>query len=221
MQRLEREQLRPFQVGLPLDFLETYQRGVLAYTYRGIPCLKSPLDLAIYMRALWDEKPRTIIEIGSKFGGSALLFCDLARTFALGAAVVSIDLRRPSEPPDCEARFLEGDVKNLDPVFAEHDLFSLPRPWFVVEDSAHTYDGCMAALGFFRRYFKPGEMLVIEDGVLSDLGLAREYSGGPNRAIADFFAHDPSAFEVVSDYTDTFGVNATYNPNGYLRRAAG
>ena len=67
--------MRPFQVALPLDFLEAYQGGVLAYTYRGIPCLKSPLDLAIYMRALWDEKPRTIIEIGSKLG--AALFCSV------------------------------------------------------------------------------------------------------------------------------------------------
>lgn len=210
--------MRSFKTAFPEDFLEAYQRGSLSYTYKGVPCLKSPIDLAIYLRALWRERPKTIFEIGSKEGGSALLFCDIASTFGLGASVVSIDLRKPSEPPDCDAEFLEGDVTRLNGVFTEHNLFSLPRPWFVVEDSAHTYVGCAAALDFFRRHLLPGELLVIEDGVLAELGLTEKYAGGPNRAIADFFEKWPDIFEVVTDYTDMFGTNATYNPNGYLRR---
>ena len=135
-----------------------------------------------------------------------------------GATVVSIDLTRPSNPPDCNARFLEGSVTNLNGVFTEHGLFSLPRPWFVVEDSAHTYGGCFAALEFFRHHLRAGELLVIEDGVLVELGLSEKYAGGPNRAIEDFFGRWPAVFEVATDYTDMFGTNATYNPNGYLRR---
>ena len=210
--------MRSFRTAFSVDFLEAYQRGSLSYSYKGVPCLKSPIDLAIYLRVLWNERPKTILEIGSKEGGSALLFCDVAATFGLGATVVSIDLDKPSDPPDCDARFLEGDVTNLNAVFAEHDLFSLPRPWLVVEDSAHTSGGCLAALEFFRRQLRPGELLVIEDGVLAELGLSEQYEGGPNRAIGDFFAKWPNAFEVATDYTDMFGTNATYNPNGYLRR---
>lgn len=210
--------MRSFRTAFSGDFLEAYQRGSLSYTYKGVPCLKSPIDLAIYLRALWKEKPKTILEIGSKEGGSASLFCDVAAIFDLGATVVSIDLNRPSNPPDCNARFLEGNVTNLNGVFTEHGLFSLPRPWLVVEDSAHTYDGCLAALEFFRRHLRAGELLVIEDGVLAELGLSEKYAGGPNRAIADFFLRWPAVFEVVTDYTDMFGTNATYNPNGYLRR---
>ena len=212
--------MRSFRTAFPKDWLSAYQAGVLGYSYKGIPCLKSPLDLAIYMQALWNERPKTIVEIGSKHGGSAVLFSDLAATFDLDAAVVSIDVDPPQTPPGCGARFFQGDVLNLGAVFDEHDLFSLPRPWFVVEDSAHTYAGCTAALEFFHRFLAPGEVLVIEDGVLSDLGLSPEYDGGPNRAITDFFATHPSAFEVLTEYADMFGQNATYNPNGYLRRSA-
>jgi cephalosporin hydroxylase len=200
------------------DFLKAYQAGVLNYTYKGVPCLKSPIDLGIYLRALWVEKPRTIIEIGSKAGGSALLFSDVAAAFDLRAAIVSIDLHRPLDPPACCVRFLEGDVLNLSAVFEEHDLHSLPRPWLVVEDSSHTYDGCTAALEFFRLHLRAGELLVIEDGILTDLGLSEQYAGGPRRAIADFFTKWPLAFEVVTEYTEMFGPNATYNPHGYLRR---
>jgi cephalosporin hydroxylase len=40
------------------------------YTYRGVPMLKNPFDLALYLLLLWRLKPRTVIEIGSKSGGS-------------------------------------------------------------------------------------------------------------------------------------------------------
>ncbi len=211
-------EMRSFETAFSADFLDAYQQGSLGYTYKGVPCLKSPIDLAIYLRLLWAEKPKTILEIGSKEGGSALFFCDSAATFDLGATVVSIDMNTPTNPPDCDGRFLEGDVGNLDEVFTQQDLFSLPRPWLVVEDSAHTHAGCLAALDFFRSHLCAGELLVIEDGVLAELGLSDKYSGGPNRAIAEFFERWPGSFEVVTDYTDMFGTNATYNPNGYLRR---
>lgn len=210
--------MRSFQTAFSGDFLQGYQRGSLAYTYKGVPCLKSPIDLAIYLRLLWQEKPRTILEIGTKAGGSALLFCDLSAALGLETAVVSIDRTPPAEPPECNARFLEGDIENLEEVFARQDLFSLPRPWFVSEDSAHSYKGCLAALEFFSRHMRAGELLVIEDGVLVELGLADKYGGGPNRSIHDFFARRPHDFVVATEYTDMFGTNATYNPNGYLRR---
>lgn len=210
--------MRSFDTAFASDFLGAYQEGSLSYTYKGVPCLKSPIDLAIYLRVLWQERPRTIVEIGTRAGGSASFFCDVAEIFGLGATVVSIDLKRPPSPPDCTARFLEGNVEALGEVFAEHSLFSLPRPWFVVEDSAHTYAGCLAALEFFADHLLDGELLVIEDGVLAELDLSEKYAGGPNAAIADFFARRPETFEVVTEYTDMFGTNATYNPNGYLRR---
>lgn len=39
--------------------------------YRGIGCLKSPFDMVIYLQLFSREVPRTVIEIGTRFGGSA------------------------------------------------------------------------------------------------------------------------------------------------------
>jgi cephalosporin hydroxylase len=66
--------VRDFSTFFKPGQLEAYHRGTMNYQYRGIPCLKSPIDLAIYLRLIWDAKPRTIFEIGSKAGGSALFF---------------------------------------------------------------------------------------------------------------------------------------------------
>jgi hypothetical protein len=46
-------------------------RGMMDYDYRDVPMQKHPMDMALYMRLIWQLKPRTIIEIGSLAGGSA------------------------------------------------------------------------------------------------------------------------------------------------------
>lgn len=211
--------MRSFQTAFTGPMLKSYQAGVMSYSYKGVRCLKSPIDIAIYMRLIWDMKPQAIIEIGSHSGGSALLFADLLATFGCdNTPVISIDLNIPEGVKDNRIRFLEGSVLELGPLFGTENLASLPHPWFVTEDSAHSYDGCMAALGFFAEHMHTGDILVVEDGVLEDLGMGPKYDGGPNRAIADFLDAHPDSFEIATDLCDMFGQNATYNPNGYLRK---
>jgi cephalosporin hydroxylase len=211
--------MRSFRTAFAGPMLDSYQKGVMAYTYKGVPCLKSPIDLAIYMQLLWDLRPQTVIEIGSHSGGSALFFADILRSYGCdNTSVVSIDLKSPEGVQDSRIRFFEGSVLDLERVFEVEDLSSLPHPWFVTEDSAHSYEGCMAALKFFSKLMLTGDVLAIEDGVLEDLGLSSKYDGGPNRAIAEFLTTDPDSFEVATDMCDLFGFNATYNPNGYLRK---
>ena len=209
--------MRSFKTPFPGSVLQPIQRGVLSYKYKGVPCLKSPIDICIYMKLLWDLKPGTIIEIGSKHGGSALFFADLMQSYGLETHVYSIDLERP-DLTDPRITFLEGDVNHLDDSFAAHGLSDCPRPWFVNEDSAHTYAGCLAALRVLGREMQTGDLLAMEDGNLVELGLSERYDGGPNRAIAEFFEASPDVFEIATELCDMFGQNATYNPNGYLRK---
>jgi cephalosporin hydroxylase len=65
---------------------------------------------------------------------------------------------------------------------------------------------------------RTGDVLVVEDGVIDDLGLTDVYDGGPNRAVEEFIAAAPGTFRVMEEYCDMFGTNATYNPNSYLVR---
>lgn len=211
--------MRSFRTAFTRPSLESYQAGVMSYTYKGIRCLKSPVDIAIYMRLIWELKPRTLIEIGSHSGGSALLLADLLGNMGCAdTEVISIDLEIPRELDDDRIRFLQGNVCDLESVFVQHGLESFVHPWLVIEDSAHTHEACTAALQFFEPRMRPGDVLVIEDGVLDDLGMSEQYQGGPNRAIREFLDAQPGRFEIATEYCDMFGTNATYNPNGYLRR---
>ena len=209
---------RTFASSIRGEFLQHYQNGTLRYLYRGIRCLKNPIDLAIYLKLIWDLKPKTIIEIGSKDGGSALLWSDITRIYRLDCQVYSLDIEPPSLPIAAAVTFAQGDVHNLGPVFDELGLAHAPHPWLVTEDSAHSFSGCLAALRFLAGAMRPGDVLVMEDGNLAEIGLEERYDGGPSRAIATFMDEQPETYAIMPEYCDMFGPNATYNPNGYLRR---
>nr|WP_295467210.1 CmcI family methyltransferase [Mesorhizobium sp.] len=199
--------------------LESYQSGVMNYSYKGVPCLKSPIDIAIYMSLIFNTGCRTIIEIGSKHGGSAIMLRDFGRILSHSEVrVVSIDVSPPSIQEE-GIGFFRGDVRDLRVTFDRHGLWALPRPWLVVEDSSHIAADVMSAMVFFAEHLKPQEWLVVEDGILAELGIEDRYNGGPNRAIESFQRAYPSIFKVGEGYCDMFGYNATYNPNGFLCRS--
>lgn len=210
--------MRSFKTAFPPELLHTVQAGTMAYTYKGVRCLKDPSDLAIYLKLIWDLRPKTLIEIGSNQGGGALWFADMLSISGIGCPVVSIDTVPVTGFSDPRIAFLAGDAARLGDTMTAEMRAALPHPWLVVEDSAHTYDVTLAALRFFAEITHPGDVVVIEDGVLDDLGMADAYGGGPNRAVAEFFEAWPETFRVLTQYCDMFGQNATYNPNGYLLR---
>ncbi len=207
--------MRSFDSAFSYPFLRKYQDGVMKHHYRGIECLRSPIDMAIQGRAIWDLKPGTIIEIGSHKGASALWMADMIDNYGYDTGLYSIDITTPDLRDD-RITFVQGDVHDLGPAFDAHNLRNAPRPWFVLEDSAHTYDACTAALSFLATVMQKGDLLCMEDGLLVELGVGDNYGGGPNRAIAEFYEANPGVFEVDEALCDTFGQNATYAPNGYM-----
>lgn len=207
--------MRSFKSPFSPEFLRSYQDGVMQYHYRGIECLRSPMDMAIQFRAIWDLRPGTIIEIGSHHGGSALWMADLIGNYGFDTAIYSIDIKVPDLKDD-RITFIEGDVMNLGAAFDAHGLTDAPRPWFVLEDSAHTYPCCLAALEYLSTVMQKGDLLCMEDGIMDELGVSDNYQGGPNRAIREFFAANPDAFTLDEALCDTFGQNATYATNGYM-----
>jgi cephalosporin hydroxylase len=84
---------RPFPTCFDPAFFEGYHKGTMAYTYRDIPCLKDPIDLALYMKLIWELKPGSIIEIGSFQGGSAIFYADLCQTYGLSTDIVTVDFQ--------------------------------------------------------------------------------------------------------------------------------
>ena len=203
--------------GLPEAALKTIQQGTLEYTYKGMPCYKDPFDLALYCKLLFEQKPRTVVEIGSAAGGSAVWMADQLRSFQLPSHIFSIDISPPTGVRDPQVTFIAGDVHHLEKTPLPGLLADCPRPLLVVEDGPHSFDGCVAALEFFHPWMVAGEYIIIEDGILLDLGY-EGYDNGPNRAVAAFMGLHPGEYVIDYKYCDYYGPNFTWNTNGYLRK---
>ena len=106
--------MRDFTTAFPPQFLRALQQGVLAYTYKGISCMKCPIDLAIYTKLIWDLRPRSVVEIGTYKGGSALWLADTVCAAAIDSTILSIDLSPAAEFTDPRIEFLAGDAARLD-----------------------------------------------------------------------------------------------------------
>lgn len=206
---------------LPRPFLETIQQGTMQYTYKGVPTYKNPFDLALYQLLLWEQKPQTLIEIGSKWGGSALWFADVLGSFAIDYRIHSVDLDPPAGLAIPGVTFHRGDARDLSQTFSSAMLETLPRPVMIVEDADHRPATTLATLHFFDQWVRPGEYIVIEDGIVDELfddpALA-QLEGGPRPAIESFLLERGGDYTIDARFCDYFGTNMTWNVNGYLRR---
>src|ERR1051325_3396019 len=200
------------------DLLMKIQKGTMAYQYRRVSLQKTPCDLALYPLLLGRTRPRTLIEIGSYQGGSAIWFADQASLLGLDLRVLSIDLEVPATVARPSIDFLLGDAHKLGAVLPSSVMNTIERPLMVVEDSSHLAGTTAAVLEFFDTWLRPGEYIVIEDGILSDMRVAALYDGGPLRAIEAFLEKNDGRYEVDRGLCDYYGRNVTWNVNGYLRR---
>lgn len=215
--RLKR-QIRAGRSALPSWMINGIQRGVEHLQYKGHRILKDPFDYAIYPTLLWREKPKTIIEIGSCEGGSALWMADLMRAYELPCAIHSVDIKKVVDVRAPGVTFYKGDAKNLGLVFSDDFMVKIDRPLLVIEDADHVRGTTLAALRFFDKWLRPGEYIVVEDGIVTDMGIAGQFDGGPLAAMDEFLAERGRDYEIDRFYCDLFGQNFTWNVNGYIKR---
>ncbi|WP_296603981.1 CmcI family methyltransferase [Nocardioides sp.] len=212
---------RAWTSSVPDAVFDRMQQGTMRTVYRGVPFFKSPFDIALYLQLLSRQRTGTVIEIGTKFGGSALWFADMLTAHGnRDGRVVSVDIEHLVDFDDARIDFLHGDANSLDKVLTKDLLARCPRPFLVVEDSSHQYRETTAVLNYFHDHLRTGDYIVVEDGVVSRLSgeQYRRYDHGPNRGVADFLDRHGVDYEIDTDLCDRYGHNATYNPNGWLRR---
>lgn len=211
---------RDFSTDMPGQMLEKIQNGVLRSVYRGVKFLKSPLDVGLYLQLLAKLRPRTIVEIGCRFGGSALWFADMMAAHGVTPRVVTVDIDPQPPYEDARINVVTGDAADLSSCLPPEWLAAAPRPWLIVEDSSHYYRHSLAVLEFFDPLLQSGDYIVVEDGVVSHLPSAHyaQYENGPNRAVADFLARRGASYRIDTELCDFYGRNVTYNPNGWLER---
>jgi cephalosporin hydroxylase len=208
-----------WKTSIPRDFLLTLQAALHRFQYRGVPMLKNPFDLAIYLQLLWKLRPKSIFEIGSHSGGSALWMADLMKSFGAETAIFSVDIVRVLDVTHPFITFFEGDAANLSTVFPKSLLRQSLHPWLVIDDASHQFETSKEIVDFFNPFMEVGDYFVIEDGIISDL-FPESYPGatsGPHMAVRYVLEAFPNRYVIDRQYCDLFGYNVTWCTNGFLQ----
>jgi cephalosporin hydroxylase len=183
-------------------------------SYRGVKAIRCPFDYVIYQMILFELKPDLIIEIGTNAGGGALYLADLLNIIGNGE-VHTIDIVKMSVPEVAE----HPRIKIFTEGWEKYDLNLAKRfdKVLVIEDGSHMYQDSLDAMTKFQDIVSIGSYLIVEDGIINEMGMEEKYKGGPLKAIREFLEknHD---YKVDRKWCDFFGKNATFNVNGYLKR---
>jgi len=184
-------------------------------TYKGVPAIKCPFDYVLYQMIVWEVKPDLIIEIGTNKGGSALYLADLLELNQKGE-IHTIDL-----PGNKESALLYDHprIQLFKNGFKNYNLTQLANfsSVLIIEDGSHLYEDTLEALKLFSPYVSKNSYFIVEDGIITDLGLKNEYNGGPQKAIFDFLKTN-TQFQIDKKWCNFFGHSSTFNVNGYLKR---
>jgi cephalosporin hydroxylase len=198
---------------IKLNMRSIYQ-GHFNVTYRGVHAVRCPFDFVIYQMIISKIKPDLVIEIGTQAGGSALYLADLMNNIGHGL-VHTIDIKNQSnelvQKHPRIALFTEG--------WETYDIKEARKyaTVLVIEDATHIYEDTLGAINKFAPLVTLGSYLIVEDGIIQELGMTKEFHGGPLRAINEFLRNNQD-FEIDRDWCDFFGKNVTFNVNGYLKK---
>jgi cephalosporin hydroxylase len=164
-----------------------------APSWSGRLLFKTAFDCVIYPMLIAELAPKTIIELGSADGGSAVWMADVARAHGQEPRILSIDLE-PVEVQDERVEFRRGDVFDIAHVLAPEELAGLEHPWLIIED-AHV--NVRNVLTHLDGSIEPGDYLVVEDS----------YAKRP--ALREFLREAQNTYMLDLAYLDMFGENST------------
>ena len=217
---------------IPADVSLQLFLGKILLEYHGICSLTGALDVAIYSQLLGLVKPKTVIEFGSLYGGSALYIADTLKmqgttnghVYSVDIDLSLLDPRVKDLKPD-NLTFIQGDMHKIEEVFPPTTLESLPHPWVLIED-AHA--NSLGVLEHFHKFMTEGDYIVYDD---TDPTTPREIGMGWDNhppyqpcgyhklhMLKGFMTKYDGYYCVDSYLTDLFGYNSTNNWNGYIRR---
>ncbi len=204
----------PSSEQISLDMKSLYS-GHQKITYKGIQSIRCPFDYVIYQMIISEVRPDLIIEIGTNIGGSALYLADLMTNFGIAGEIHSIDINDKA----FENVKSNPKIKLFTNGWEKYDL-NLTKNFkkiLVIEDAAHTYSCTLGAIEKFASVVSVGSYLIVEDGIINELGMAEKFEGGPLKALREFLPKH-TEFMIDRKWCDMFGKNATFNVNGYLKK---
>jgi len=197
--------------------------------WKGMQLMKGALDLEIFRHLIWELQPKTIIELGTYKGGSAVWFADQMKLAGTEGKVVTIDINsdlldpRAKNHPDI--KYLNGDLNKVKEAFPATLLESLPHPWILTED-AHT--NLVEVIEYFHGFLREGDYMVFEDtnphypsasgmGFIDKFGY-EEFGLFKMKEVRHIIEKYDDFYRVDTKYCDMFKFNNSTLMNGVIKR---
>ncbi len=195
------------------DVLDIYN-GHFNVKYRGVPALKCPFDYVMYQMLVCELRPDLIIEIGTSEGGTALYIADLMDKIGHGVVHTIDKNSHVSELTSKHPR-----IKLFKDGWEGYDLHAAKgfQKIMIIDDASHNYDDVLKTMRKFSPLVSLGSYFIVEDGIVTRIEREKALAGGPLKAIHEFLKTNGN-FQIDRNYCDFFGKNATFNPDGYLKR---
>jgi len=236
----DRQWLEPFSV-FDLAFVQHLCTGKYRTTWKSTGLMKDPVSLVQYTQLLQKVQPKTVFDLGTCGGGSALWLADQCRALGLvDTTVVSIDIQ-DLRPDDVKARmsadpnilFFESDafqVASLVERVRAHDESPLAHPWLVSED-CHL-DAFPLMVQFRFAGMRPGDYWVFEDThplVPDEAGMCAEkpdeyrtgqFARAKYRQLCWAMSAFPHEYAIDAELQDMFGHNASLLVNSVVQQVA-
>jgi cephalosporin hydroxylase len=163
------------------------------FEWRKLAVYKTVWDLAIYQMLMSALQPRTVIELGSGSGGSAVWLADMGVAAGADCQVHTFDIT----PPNVEHERVsvhQADFRSAGIDLLSKELPELIHPILVIEDAHVAVD---RMLRMTEPILEAGDYLVVEDS----------YRKQPD--LKKFAESTELSFEVATWLTDFYGINAT------------
>lgn len=128
--------------------------------WRGLRVLKMPTDMMMYHKVISETKPDYIVEIGTKYGGSALYFQDCLDMNGKGK-VITIDIKDQVKNKDPRITYITGNSIKEDTIEKVKSLVS--GNVMLVIDGNHDRKHVKWELYYYASMVSSGQYMVIED----------------------------------------------------------
>lgn len=163
--------------------------------WNGYPILKNPIDIVHYIELLQQEHFRRIIEVGTLFGGSTLMFHEILPH----ADIYTIDIHeRPTLPEVDKIHYIVNNSLDVELAYYPDTL--------VVLDGCHKRDHVIKEL---VKYSRVADYIVVED---IDASKLKSHGPGPKEAVIEWLKYNN---QWKMEPKTKFGFSSNY----WLRRA--
>ncbi|HOQ89157.1 MAG TPA: CmcI family methyltransferase [Candidatus Hydrogenedentes bacterium] len=196
----------------------------------GNPIWQIPTDLMALQELISEIRPRTIVETGTNWGGSALFFASLLRLLHGSGTVITVDItvteetrrRIPASPFGDMIQIFEGS--SIDPAVVnriKQAAQSGQEPVMVFLDSDHSYAHVLEEMRRYHDLVSPGSYLVVFDTITRYLydvphGKREWFTDNPLYAVQQFLSEQDG---FIPDRSREKYM-ATFAPMGFLRKAS-